>query len=194
VQVHALKVAGALRTCGDHGFIFGLFTSLTFSANEEDLDADEKSYDPLPSGLCMSFMGLLLALAIGLGLYGMSIINDSMREASQNAIPAIDALGNAEIYIGRSRFVCDRVALQPSSQENAGLQKQAGELLDQSDDWFKRYDIFPATRRRIGGTARHAMRVPNSGRLSLTSGRQSEITTRARSTAFLSLPCRRPMT
>jgi methyl-accepting chemotaxis protein I, serine sensor receptor len=94
-------------------------------------------------GLCMSFMGLLLALAIGLGLYGMSIINDSMREASQNTIPAIDALGNAEIYIGRSRFVYDRIALQPTSQENADLQKQAGALLDQSDDWFKRYESLP---------------------------------------------------
>ncbi|RKF31489.1 methyl-accepting chemotaxis protein [Paraburkholderia fungorum] len=94
-------------------------------------------------GLSMSFMGCLLALAIGFGLYGMGSINHSMNEASQVTIPGIGALGNAEIDIGRSRFVYDKIALQPTSPGNAELRKQASELLDRSDDWFRKYEALP---------------------------------------------------
>ncbi|WP_279635254.1 methyl-accepting chemotaxis protein [Paraburkholderia lacunae] len=94
-------------------------------------------------GLSMAFMGFLLALAIGFGLYGMSSINRSMNEASEVTIPAIDALGNAEIDIGRSRFVYDKIALQPTAPGNAELRKQASALLDQSDDWFRKYEALP---------------------------------------------------
>ncbi|MFT4438720.1 methyl-accepting chemotaxis protein [Caballeronia sp. 15715] len=91
----------------------------------------------------MAFLGILLAVTTGFGLYGMSTINSSAEDISRNSLPSVNALGNAEILVARSRFVLDRIALDPTGPDTASLQDRARKFIDESDVWFKRYDALP---------------------------------------------------
>jgi methyl-accepting chemotaxis protein-1 (serine sensor receptor) len=91
----------------------------------------------------MAFLGILLAVTTGFGLYGMSTINSSAEDMSRNSLPSVNALGNAELLVARSRLVLDRIALDPTGPDTASLQDRAQKFIDESDVWFKRYDALP---------------------------------------------------
>jgi methyl-accepting chemotaxis protein-1 (serine sensor receptor) len=90
----------------------------------------------------MVFLGLLLAVSTGFGLYGMRAINTSAQDVSRNTVPSVNALGNAEIMIARSRLVIDRIAVDPTASDATALQQRARKFLDESDTWFKQYDVL----------------------------------------------------
>jgi methyl-accepting chemotaxis protein I, serine sensor receptor len=90
----------------------------------------------------MAFLGILLAVATGFGLYGMGAINASAQDVSHNSLPSVNALGNAEIMIARSRLVLDRIALDPTASDATDLAQRAQKFLDDSDVWFKQYDVL----------------------------------------------------
>src|SRR4051812_25010685 len=106
----------------------------------------------------MAFLGTLLAMSTGFGLYGMHNINLAANDVSRNNLPSVNALGNAEIMIARSRLVLDRIAFDPASPETANLQQRAQNFIDESDVWFGRYDALPrgATEEKLAEDAKHA--------------------------------------
>lgn len=106
----------------------------------------------------MGFLGILLAVTTSFGLYGMSTINSSAEDMSRNSLPSVNALGNAEILVARSRLVLDRIALDPTSPDTASLQERAQKFIDESDVWFKRYDALPrgAAEDKLAEDARQA--------------------------------------
>jgi methyl-accepting chemotaxis protein-1 (serine sensor receptor) len=91
----------------------------------------------------MAFLGALLAVSTGFGLYGMSTINSSAQDFSRKSLPSIEALGNAETWIARSRLVLDRIALDPTAPGVAAMQKSVVKLIEESDASYNRYDIVP---------------------------------------------------
>ncbi|WP_118183941.1 methyl-accepting chemotaxis protein [Paraburkholderia phosphatilytica] len=93
--------------------------------------------------LCMALLGALLVASVSLGLYGMKLIDESVSDLAENSLPGVDALANAEIFMARSRLVFDRIALQPQSPDVPNLEKRGVDLLDQSDQYFNRYDRIP---------------------------------------------------
>ncbi|OTP72112.1 Methyl-accepting chemotaxis protein I (serine chemoreceptor protein) [Caballeronia sordidicola] len=90
----------------------------------------------------MVFLGLLLSLATGFGLYGMGTINASAQDVSHNSLPSVNALGKAEVMMARARLVLDRIALDPAAPNIASLQHRAQSFLDDSDGMYKQYDVL----------------------------------------------------
>jgi methyl-accepting chemotaxis protein I, serine sensor receptor len=62
-------------------------------------------------GIAMAFLGLLLIVIGGLGLWGMSRGNDTTRGLFMNQMPSAVAAGNAEMFTARERLSFDRAAL-----------------------------------------------------------------------------------
>uniref|UniRef100_E1TIK8 Methyl-accepting chemotaxis sensory transducer n=1 Tax=Burkholderia sp. (strain CCGE1003) TaxID=640512 RepID=E1TIK8_BURSG len=93
--------------------------------------------------LTMSFLGILLWLAIGFGLYGISVLNTSAKDMSSNSLPAINALGLSDLLVARSRLLLDRYALDPAAGKATGLRQRASDALNESDEWYKKYEAIP---------------------------------------------------
>ncbi|GGD70260.1 methyl-accepting chemotaxis protein [Caballeronia grimmiae] len=93
--------------------------------------------------LTMAFLGLLLALSVGFGLYGIASIHASAKDIAANSLPAVNALGIANNYIARARLALDRYALDPSAPDASGLAARANGFMRQSDEWYRKYDAIP---------------------------------------------------
>ncbi|SAK46787.1 methyl-accepting chemotaxis sensory transducer [Caballeronia fortuita] len=93
--------------------------------------------------LTMAFLGLLLALSVAFGLYGISAIHASAKDIGTNSLPAVNALGLSINYVARARLSLDRYALDPSAPDAGGLAARANGFMRQSDEWYSKYDAIP---------------------------------------------------
>ena len=74
-------------------------------------------------GIAMAFLGLLLIVIGGLGLWGMSRGNETTRDLFMDEMPSAVAAGNAEMFTARERLSFDRAALlvgKPSAETAIG--------------------------------------------------------------------------
>jgi len=93
--------------------------------------------------LTMAFLGFLLALSVGFGLYGISATYSSAKDISDNSLPAVNALGISNNYIARARLALDRYAINPADKDAGGLVARANGFMRQSDEWYSKYDSLP---------------------------------------------------
>ncbi|BAO93120.1 methyl-accepting chemotaxis protein [Caballeronia cordobensis] len=93
--------------------------------------------------LTMAFLGFLLALSVGFGLYGVSATYSSAKDISDNSLPAVNALGISNNYIARARLALDRYAINPADKDAGGLIARANGFMRQSDEWYSKYDSLP---------------------------------------------------
>ncbi|MFM0204164.1 methyl-accepting chemotaxis protein [Paraburkholderia fungorum] len=90
-------------------------------------------------GLTMGFLAVLM-VAIGvLGLLGTSRANRANQNTYENKLTAATNIGNAEIYIARTRLVLDRVALHPDDPKDAGLIERANGYFNESEQWWQKF-------------------------------------------------------
>ncbi|WP_254067707.1 methyl-accepting chemotaxis protein [Burkholderia sp. L27(2015)] len=89
--------------------------------------------------LTMTFLAALM-VAIGvLGLLGTLRANEANRDTYENKLTAATNIGNAEIYIARTRLVLDRVALHPDDPTAADQIKRALAFFTDSDTWWQKF-------------------------------------------------------
>jgi methyl-accepting chemotaxis protein I, serine sensor receptor len=89
--------------------------------------------------LTMGFLAVLM-VAIGvLGLLGTNRANQANRDTYQNKLTAATNIGNAEIYIARTRLVLDRVALHPDDPKTQDQLQRATGFFATSDEWWKTF-------------------------------------------------------
>ncbi|WP_284508582.1 methyl-accepting chemotaxis protein [Caballeronia sp. INML2] len=93
--------------------------------------------------LTMAFLGFLLALSVGFGLYGIVTTYSSAKDISENSLPAVNALGISNNYIARARLALDRYAINPTDKDAGGLIARANGFMRQSDEWYSKYDSLP---------------------------------------------------
>ncbi|SAK52615.1 methyl-accepting chemotaxis sensory transducer [Caballeronia glebae] len=93
--------------------------------------------------LTMIFLGFLLALSVGFGLYGIGATYSSTKDISENSLPAVNALGISNNYIARARLALDRYAINPADKDAGGLIARANGFMRQSDEWYSKYDSLP---------------------------------------------------
>ncbi|VXC78261.1 Methyl-accepting chemotaxis protein I [Burkholderia sp. 8Y] len=93
--------------------------------------------------LTMTFLGLVLALSVGFGLYGIGAVYATAKDFSANSLPAVNALGLSNNYIARARLALDRYALDPTDPDAGGLVARANGFMRQSDEWYSKYDAIP---------------------------------------------------
>jgi methyl-accepting chemotaxis protein-1 (serine sensor receptor) len=89
--------------------------------------------------LSMGFLAILMLAIGGLGLLGTSEANHANRDTYRNKLTAATNVGNAEIYIARTRLVLDRVALHPEGPGIGDQIDRAMGFLRTSDDWWQKF-------------------------------------------------------
>lgn len=89
--------------------------------------------------LTMAFLAVLMIVIGALGMLGTLSANEANRDTYANKLTAATNLGNAEIYIARTRLVLDRVALHPSDPSVAGQLTRAADFFKESDSWWKKF-------------------------------------------------------
>ncbi|KVE21592.1 hypothetical protein WI93_22965 [Burkholderia vietnamiensis] len=94
-------------------------------------------------GLTMAFLAVLLAVIGVLGLYGMSMANDSMRELFTNQMPSAVNVAVADTYAARERLALDRAALLVGTPDSAAAVERSRAMRAQSDAWWKKYLDLP---------------------------------------------------
>ncbi|WP_250475739.1 methyl-accepting chemotaxis protein [Caballeronia sp. GAFFF1] len=93
--------------------------------------------------LTMAFLGLMLTLSVGFGLYGISAIHASARDVAENSLPAVNALGISSNFTARARLSLDRYALDPTAPDASGLRARADGFMRQADEWYNKYNAIP---------------------------------------------------
>ncbi|SAL07443.1 methyl-accepting chemotaxis sensory transducer [Caballeronia arationis] len=93
--------------------------------------------------LTMVFLGFLLALSVGFGLYGITATYSSAKDIADNSLPAVNALGISNNYIARARLALDRYALNPADKDAGGLVARANGFMRKSDEWYSKYESAP---------------------------------------------------
>jgi methyl-accepting chemotaxis protein I, serine sensor receptor len=89
--------------------------------------------------LTMGFLAALM-VAIGvLGLLGTIRANHANQDTYQNKLTAATNIGNAEIYIARTRLVLDRVALHPDDPKTQEQIERASGFFAKSDEWWQTF-------------------------------------------------------
>ena len=84
--------------------------------------------------LTMAFLGFLLALSVGFGLYGITATYSSAKDIADNSLPAVNALGISNNYIARARLALDRYALNLADKDVGGLVVRANSFMRKSDE------------------------------------------------------------
>jgi methyl-accepting chemotaxis protein-1 (serine sensor receptor) len=91
----------------------------------------------------MSLLGLLI-LATGLsGLYGMGLMNASLREIHANTLPSTITIAEAQMGLMRARLVADRVTLHPEAPGIAKTLQRAENFLGEADKSWAAYRALP---------------------------------------------------
>ncbi|WP_280529139.1 methyl-accepting chemotaxis protein [Burkholderia perseverans] len=89
--------------------------------------------------LTMGFLAVLM-VAIGvLGLLGTSRANRANQDTYKNKLTAATNIGNAEIYIARTRLVLDRLALHPEDPKAQEQIDRATGFFAKSDEWWQTF-------------------------------------------------------
>jgi methyl-accepting chemotaxis protein-1 (serine sensor receptor) len=94
-------------------------------------------------GIAMAFLGLLLIVIGGLGLWGMSRGNETTRGLFMDEMPGAVAAGNAEMFTARERLSFDRAALlvgKPGAETAIG---RGALMRDRADKEWARYAALP---------------------------------------------------
>jgi methyl-accepting chemotaxis protein I, serine sensor receptor len=94
-------------------------------------------------GVAMAFLGVLLIVIGGLGLWGMTSSNDTTRAIFMNQMPSAVAAGNAEMFTARERLSFDRAALlagKPGAETAIG---RGALMRDRADKEWARYAALP---------------------------------------------------
>ncbi len=89
--------------------------------------------------LTMSFLAVLMVAIGALGLLGTIRANHANRDTYQNKLTAATNIGNAEIYIARTRLVLDRVALHPDDPKTPEQIQRASGFFAKSDEWWQTF-------------------------------------------------------
>jgi methyl-accepting chemotaxis protein I, serine sensor receptor len=89
--------------------------------------------------LTMGFLAALMVVIGALGLIGTSRANRANQDTYQNKLTAATNIGNAEIYIARTRLVLDRVALHPDDPKTADQIERATGFFKTSDAWWQKF-------------------------------------------------------
>lgn len=92
--------------------------------------------------LTIASLAALLCICVGFGLWSLNTINASAKDVSLNSLPAINALGLSDLYLGRARLVLDRYALSPDAPGAATLPARAAQFMATSDQWYDKYDLI----------------------------------------------------
>jgi methyl-accepting chemotaxis protein I, serine sensor receptor len=107
-------------------------------------------------GLTVAFLAGLLLATGELGLVGTSRTNDAYRETTDNQMPGVTDIGNAEIFAARARMELDRASFVIGTPDARPTAELARTLYDASESWWNRYLKFPPRARRT---------PPRTGRL-----------------------------
>jgi methyl-accepting chemotaxis protein I, serine sensor receptor len=89
--------------------------------------------------LTMGFLAVLMVAIGALGLLGTSRANRANQDTYENKLTAATNIGNAEIYIARTRLVLDRVALHPDDPKTQEQIDRATGFFAQSDQWWQTF-------------------------------------------------------
>jgi methyl-accepting chemotaxis protein-1 (serine sensor receptor) len=89
--------------------------------------------------LTMGFLATLMLIIGVLGLVGAYRADRANRDTFQNKLTAATNIGNAEIYIARTRLALDRVALHPDDPDAAAQVERASGFFNQSDEWWQKF-------------------------------------------------------
>jgi len=94
-------------------------------------------------GIAMALLGLLLIAIGGLGLWGMSLGNDTTRGLFMDQMPSAIAAGNAEMFAAQERLSFDRAALL-IAKPGAEMAIRRGALMrTQADKEWASYAALP---------------------------------------------------
>ncbi|GAB7526388.1 methyl-accepting chemotaxis protein [Paraburkholderia sp. 2C] len=94
-------------------------------------------------GLTVAFLAGLLLATGGLGLVGTSRTNAAYRETTDNQMPGVTDIGNAEIFAARARMELDRASFVIGTPDAKPTAERARALYDTSESWWNRYLKFP---------------------------------------------------
>ncbi|SAL22758.1 methyl-accepting chemotaxis sensory transducer [Caballeronia sordidicola] len=95
-------------------------------------------------GIAMAFLGVLLVIIGGLGLWGMNRGNETTRGLFTNEMPSAVAAGNAEMFTARERLSFDRAALLVGKPAAAETAIGRGALMrDRANKEWARYAALP---------------------------------------------------
>ncbi|WP_321785001.1 methyl-accepting chemotaxis protein [Burkholderia pyrrocinia] len=94
-------------------------------------------------GLTMAFLAVLLGVTGVLGLYGMTLANDSTRDIFTNQMPSAVDVSVAEIFAARERLALDRAALLVGTPDSAAAIERSRAMRAQSDVWWQKYLGLP---------------------------------------------------
>ncbi|MEK6424247.1 MAG: methyl-accepting chemotaxis protein [Burkholderia gladioli] len=89
--------------------------------------------------LTMCFLAVLMVAIGALGLLGTIRANQANQDTYQNKLTAATNIGNAEIYIARTRLVLDRLALHPDDPKAAEQIERATGFFAKSDEWWQTF-------------------------------------------------------
>ncbi|QJD99565.1 HAMP domain-containing protein [Massilia forsythiae] len=91
----------------------------------------------------LAILGLLVAAAGALGVYGMQSVNAALEDTYRNQLASGLAIGASKNALSRARLVQDRAVLHPDSPQLAALLERADGFLAKSDETWKRYLSLP---------------------------------------------------
>ncbi len=89
--------------------------------------------------LTMAFLAALMIVIGVLGLLGTIRANRANQDTYENKLTAATNIGNAEIYIARTRLVLDRVALHSDDPTVADQIARAAGFFATSDKWWQAF-------------------------------------------------------
>ncbi|WP_347557314.1 methyl-accepting chemotaxis protein [Robbsia sp. KACC 23696] len=87
----------------------------------------------------MAFLALLMLIIGAIGLLSTTRAIKSNRDTYENKLTAATNLGNAEIYLARTRLVLDRVALHPEDPSTPQQLTRASGFFKDSDNWWQKF-------------------------------------------------------
>ena len=90
-------------------------------------------------GVTMAFLAALMMLIGIIGWFSTMQAIQSNRDTYENKLSAATNLGNAEIYLARTRLVLDRVALHPEDPKTGEQLDRARGFFKDSDRWWDRF-------------------------------------------------------
>ncbi|MGI4983652.1 MAG: methyl-accepting chemotaxis protein [Janthinobacterium lividum] len=89
--------------------------------------------------LTMFFLAALMVVIGAVGLFSTLRAIQSNRDTYENKLTAATNLGNAEIYLARTRLVLDRVALHPEDAHVDEQVSRATGFFKESDNWWRKF-------------------------------------------------------
>ncbi|WP_230463816.1 methyl-accepting chemotaxis protein [Burkholderia ubonensis] len=95
--------------------------------------------------LAMSFLGALLVIGGLMGIVGVSMSNDDMKDMYAGRLASSEALGQANVALSRTRLWLYRIALDPTGPDVPQETRTSRDLLTASKRAWDAYRALPAS-------------------------------------------------